>query len=653
MSIDSLRDGFVTLCLNTSLNNFGTGTKMLVEGQFKSSTGSAASVAFTETGSNNFTNGDTLVIGNTTLHLVSTIGSTAGNVLIGGTFALTVANIIAALNASQNAGANTANYITPASPANASVSSGSGAFTATARAVGAAGNSLASTYTAAGTSAGSFASATLAGGTDATGESALADVPIKVNSVNDIDGLFTPGTVIAESLRKAFLQSGPYVEMWALPRADNNSGVAAVYTMTIAGPATSDGVFSLFMLDGEYIIEVPVASGDTAASIAASVVAEIPYNFPYTAVAASGVITFTAINKGTVGNYLAPVYNYLGLQNYAPAGVTVSIVATTPGSGNPAPLNYDNVLGGCCYAVFALLTDDLTWQKGMENYIRAQWACNIPAGFAGAKPQCFGHGYTYNSGTLGTVLDTGNNAEVWNRWAQPLNDPNAPYLLVAAYAALSASQAFSPEEAIQGPVDGVLTAISRPTSCSEPWSYQARLTLFNAGFVTWGPVSNNASQLTNPYVYADITNSLTNDLNQPNATWQSTATRRWAANFSNKLAQFLDGTFNGLSVFSDGTKIKPGIFGTTRNMMRAKIIQWLNDQAGVTISSLQNVDTQVVLTSDLDTAPPCLGKPGNFALNLIVQPPVRINNIATTLYPQLLTNCNNTQFSQANQLFNQ
>jgi phage tail sheath gpL-like len=652
MSIDSLRDGFVTLCLNSSLNAYSGYCQMLVEGQYIPPVDAYAQDQFTQNGTDNFVAGDVLVLGNNTLHMVSVIGTTAGNILIAGSFAGTVANIAAALTASLTAGSSTSNYVTPATAANVGVTANSSGFLVQARTAGETGNVITAEYNAAGTVAGSFASMSLTGGTDV--QAAVANIPILVNSINDCDALFGAGSILCESLKKVFIQCSQFIQVWALPRPDAGDAVMASYTMTIGGPATTEGVFSLFMLDGEYNIAFPVAAGDSADEIAEALLAALPYNFPYSAVNASGVITFTALNGGTCGNYLAPVYNYLGLQNYAPLGVTVTVVADVIGSGNPAPLNYVDVLGTCCYAVFALLTDDLPTQLALEKFIKLQWACNIPAGFNGAMPQCFGHGYVWNSGTLGEVLATGDNAEVFNRWAQPLNDPNAPYFLVAAYASLTACSACSsPELAVQGPVDGLLTAISRPTTCNEPWSYPARLTLYNAGFVTWGPATNTPQELTNPFVYSDITNNTKDDLDRPNATWQSTTSRRWAANFSNILAQYLDGTFNGLSAFSDGTQIKPGIFGTTRNMMRAKIIAWLNGEAGVTISALQNVDTQVVLTSSLDTSPPCEGIPGNYALTLIVQPPVRINNIATTILPQLFTNCNNTQYSKQYQLANQ
>lgn len=650
MSIDSLRDGFVTLCLNTSLNVYSGACQMLVEGQYI--VAEDAEAVFTQNSTNNLLATDTFEVGNSTFTIVATIGSTPGNVLKGANWAATMQNICNALAASILDTGATSTYIPLATVANVEgVVTGSVATFLSVNAATVA-SSLPSVYTPSGTSAGAFGAVTFAEAPDA--DDITPNVPVLVNSINDCDTMFGAGSILGESLKKVFTQCSQNIQVWALPRQDAAESVASAYTMVISGTATAPGVFSLFMLDSEYDIQFPVSIGDTPAVTAASLVAALPYNFPYTAVATGGTIVFTALNKGTCGNYLAPVYNFLGLQNYAPQGVTVAITQTTVGAVDPAPVDYATTLGSCCYAIYCLLGSNSTWQLALEQWIRAQWACNIPAGFDGATPQCFGHGYTYNCGTLGEVLACGDNAETLCRIAYPLNYPIAPYFLAAAFSALSACTACtSPELNIQGPVDGVLSAVAGPTSCQEPWSYNSRITLSNAGFVTWGPVTNAASQLTNPFIYQDITNNLTDALDRPNATWRSTSTRRWAANFSNLLAQFLDGTFNGLSAFSNGTQIKSGIFGTTLNMMRAKIIAWLNGQSGGLISAIQNVDTQVQLTSSLDTSPPCEGIPGNYALTLVVQPPVRINNIATTLFPQLFTNCNNGMYSQAFQLANQ
>ena len=142
----------------------------------------AAQATFTESGTKNFLATDTITIGNQTFTFVSSIGSTAGNILVSADtnagFVTTWTNIIASLAAAAIGGPATANYVPNAAVPNVSVAVGNGASTGatyivTATSPGSAGNALASTYTdTGGTSAGSFDAVTL--GTTTAGLSALS-----------------------------------------------------------------------------------------------------------------------------------------------------------------------------------------------------------------------------------------------------------------------------------------------------------------------------------------------------------------------------------------------------------------------------------------------------------------------------------------------
>lgn len=461
---------------------------------------------------------------------------------------------------------------------------------------------------------------------------AAADTVLQITSERDIDDLLGAGSILAEAVRHAFCTCPSGSDIFVLPRPDAVGAVQAQYTITIGGPATSDGTFSLFMLDEEYSVDVIVLNGDTAATIATNVAAALPPNFPYTAVVVGNVITLTARNGGTVGNFLTPIYNWRGLANYAPDGVTVAVAQTVVGSVDPAPLDYADVLGECCYDCHALLSGNLIWQRGVRDHIRSNWDCT--------KPQCFGHGYTYNNGTLGQVLATGDNSPEFSRLAYPVNDANPPWLLVAAYAALSCCTACDNWElSIQGREHGLLSCIKRPTSCVQPWSNDDREALQEAGFVVYGPNTLGTGFYTNPYIYNDVTNYLYDELNRPNFTYRSTIHRRWAKAFGVTFADFMENSYNGTSVFKDGTQIRPGVFGTTKNMIRAKIIAWLRTQEGVTISAIENIDEEVKVFSDFEVKPPCQGVPGEYIINMLVRPPVRASVFRTVIAPKLIDNC--------------
>jgi phage tail sheath gpL-like len=475
-------------------------------------------------------------------------------------------------------------------------------------------------------------------GSNAGEGSATADTLVKVSSVRDVDTLFGVGSVLSESLKKAFCMCPEDLAIYALPREDAATAVKAEYTLTVSGSATSDGTVSVFLLDENYSIIVPVLSGATATDIAQDIADEISANFPYTATAAAGVVTFVAKNGGTIGNYLSPVVNWQGFANYAPKGVTFEVERTEDGTNNPPVIDRKSLLGDCCYDCYAALTDDVNWQKGVQAYIKGNWSCD--------EPQCFGHGYTFNSGTLGQILGSGNNAGELNRLAYHVDDPNSPYMLVAAYAALSCCTSCDNWElSIQGQRHGLLDCIKRPTSCKQSWNSNEVENLKANGFVVFGASTLGSGRLTSPYIYNDVTNYLYDENNKDNYTFRATIHRRWAKQFSVNYAEFINDRLNGLSVYADGTTIPNGKFGITKIMVRAKLIEWLRDQEGDLISPIQNIDKEVKVLADFETKAPCKGKPGKYRVELIVRPPVRASGVDTTIAPKLIDNCERTPTS--------
>lgn len=465
----------------------------------------------------------------------------------------------------------------------------------------------------------------------------VADVPIVITSTRYIDAMFTAGSALAQALKIMFETCPANVEISALPRADLLAGVKAEYELTITGPATSDGTMTLFLGNKKYSIAAAVTSGDSVATIAAALAAEIPADFPYVVTAIATGLKFVAKNKGTVGNYLNPVYNWAGFQNYAPTGVTVSLERTVDGTGDPTPLDYATALGTCCYSVYALLGSSAVWQRGMRDWVRKAWSCD--------EPQCFGHAFTYDVGTLGQVLAKGDNSAEFNRLAYKLDgdglalDVNFPFELVAAQAALRACSACqNPELSIQGPSRGVLTAIFRPESCLLPWSITEQKQLKDGGFNVYGPVSGGQGAYTNPYIYNDVTNYLYDELNRPNVTFRDTNSRYLAAKTALAIATELQ-KYNGLGLFTKNTRVLPRVFGTNPRMIEGGLKTWAKSQVGGLFSEFEDMEQDIQLFTDFEVAPSCFGIPGKLHAKMRYRPPVRISNVAFTLQPKVLDNC--------------
>lgn len=464
----------------------------------------------------------------------------------------------------------------------------------------------------------------------------VPDKVMKVTSLRQVDCQFGAGSVLAESLKTAFgCCANNANEIWVIPRLDADDAVKAAYTMTFTGPATEDGRIDIYWGNAggntNYNISVRILAGMTAAQIATAVQAAIPAAFPYTSVAALGVITLTARNGGTVGNFLNPVINWHGRLDYFPEGVSVTMAQTVVGSVDPEPLDYNTVLGECCYCCAASLYGDNAWQDGMIAYMDSAWSCD--------KPQCFGHVYSYASGTLGQVLSQFRNKETVSLIDVCPEFPAFPWLVVAAYAAHSCcSTVDNPEISVQGPQFGVLECIKFPESCTQCRTYDEQVQLKENGFVVLVPLTGGQGALTSPEVANDVTNNLYDVEGRPNATFRDVSARRLAASTAISLAEQLQ-SFNGLGLFTKRTDIKPGVRGTNPRLMLGSIRAWAKSQVGILFSEFDDIDTDITLQTDFEVAPKCQGQPDLLHLNMIYRPPVRVGQIITNLQPRLLDNC--------------
>ncbi|MGZ3272378.1 MAG: phage tail sheath subtilisin-like domain-containing protein [Caulobacteraceae bacterium] len=165
---------------------------------------------------------------------------------------------------------------------------------------------------------------------------ATANVPIIAQGGNDAKARGGPGSILA-LMTAAYRANDSLGELWYLPLADNGAGVAATGTAAFTGPATANGVVSLYI--GGKLESVAVTSGMTATQIGAAVIAVVnaDTDLPVTAANATGTVTFTAKNKGVCGNDIDIRLNYRGAAGAEalPAGVGCTVTAMANGATNP------------------------------------------------------------------------------------------------------------------------------------------------------------------------------------------------------------------------------------------------------------------------------------------------------------------------------
>lgn len=181
---------------------------------------------------------------------------------------------------------------------------------------------------------------------------APALVPQRVFNSAQAEQLFGKASILARTCR-AFKNSDPSSECWAVGVADLPAGTAATGTITVTGPATAAGTIAL-MIAGQPV-PVAVASAATANTIAAAIGAAVnaAATLPVTAAVEAAVVTLTARHKGTAGNDIDIRHSYY--QGEAlPGGVALAIVAMATGAGDPDYNAVWDAIGDGDYRTFIL-----------------------------------------------------------------------------------------------------------------------------------------------------------------------------------------------------------------------------------------------------------------------------------------------------------
>jgi phage tail sheath gpL-like len=162
---------------------------------------------------------------------------------------------------------------------------------------------------------------------------ATANVPILAYSLGQVQQACGTNSMLS-LMYQAYRAQDAFGECWILPVADNGSGTAATGTVTVTGPATGQGVLSLYIAG--ILVPVAVNSGDSATVIAANIAAEMAQvdNLPCTGSAASAVVTLTALHKGAAQNDIDLRVNYRAIRGgeALPPGVGVTLPNLVTGS---------------------------------------------------------------------------------------------------------------------------------------------------------------------------------------------------------------------------------------------------------------------------------------------------------------------------------
>lgn len=207
---------------------------------------------------------------------------------------------------------------------------------------------------------------------------------------------FGRGSMLARMIA-AYRKVDRYSKIYAIALDDIGAGAAATGTITVTGTAANAGTIPLLVAGVQ--IDVPVAAAATAANVATAIVAAITANpdLPVTAAAAAGVVTLTCRHKGTVGNAIDVLQNYLS-RAQVPTGIALAFAAMSGGATDPDIDGVWPVIGDEPYRTIVSALSDATTFGKIKAELDSRW---------GAQRMLESVAYLAKSGNTGALTAFG------------------------------------------------------------------------------------------------------------------------------------------------------------------------------------------------------------------------------------------------------
>jgi phage tail sheath gpL-like len=385
-----------------------------------------------------------------------------------------------------------------------------------------------------------------AAGTGVTG------VPQQVLSAAQAVGLFGQGSNTAQ-MCAAFKAANPYADLWALPLNDGGSSVAATGTITIAGTATAAGTLRCYV--GGLLCSVAVASGDTATVVGTALASAITANkeVPLTAANVAGVVTLTSKQKGEVGNFFDLRFNYYTGET-TPAGLTVSTVAMSGGTGNPDIAAALTAIGDVHYQTFVVPWIDASNLGKIEAMLATRF---------GPMVQREGLCYVGASGTVGvlTTLGTSRNSP-YTVLVGSGKSPTPPWVWGAAAAGLDTNEPdpARPRQTL------VLPTVLAP-ALTDQWTQTERNTLLYSGISTFKVAMDGQCSIERL-----ITTYALNAYGLPDTSYLDVETMRTIAYLRYTVRVRITSKYPRHKLANDGTVYGPGQAIVTPKVLRGELI---------------------------------------------------------------------------------
>lgn len=401
---------------------------------------------------------------------------------------------------------------------------------------------------------------------------AAPNVPLISGGVADAKLQGGQGSMLA-GMTAAYQLNDPFGEKWYLPLADAGGATAATGSIAFTGPSTAAGTISLY-IGGNLAnygqpgaISVAITSGESATAIGAAVAAAVNAvpDLPVSANAVTGTVTFTARNKGLVGNDIDIRLNYLGSAGgeALPAGVAAVITAMSGGATNPTLTTALANLPGQSFDFIVSPFTDNTSIAALTAFL------NDTAGRWSWETQLYGGVFMAYRGTFSGLTTFGVTMNDQHTSVLGFFDSPSPgYAIAAAVGAqVAVSVRADPTQPITG-LQGVVLQGILPPLIQSRFSASLRNTLLFDGISTFRVEGGQV------VLEKAITTYQLNTSGQPDNSYLAVETMNQLAFQLRGIRSFLVTTYGKAKLAADGTRAGPTANVVTPSVIRAGIIAW-------------------------------------------------------------------------------
>lgn len=359
----------------------------------------------------------------------------------------------------------------------------------------------------------------------------------------------------------AYRVNDTFGEVWYLPLSDDAAALSAAGTVTFLTPPTVNGTVYLYVAGVRYAL--PALTSQTVAQLATALAALINADAacPVNAVAAVGVVTLTAVNKGPCGNDIDLQFNYLGTRGgeALPTGLTATLGPMAGGATAPSLAVALANLGSQEFDfIVSPYTDtaSLDALKSLLNDSTGRWAWN---------QQLYGHFFAAYKGTFGAQVTFGTARNDQHGTVMGVNGSPTPTWIWAASMAGAAAVSLRADPAL--PLQTVAIQGVKAPPLQMRFQLTEQNSLLYSGISTYSVADDGTVAIQNL-----ITTYQKNSFGNVDNSYLQLETMFTLAYVLRALKTMVTSKYARVKLAADGTRFASGSAIVTPNIIRADLI---------------------------------------------------------------------------------